>query len=259
MKRKKVLYAALIAASILFLYGIGKVSYRVYHKFTTLSNEVAGLYETQVMNNVTKIDTLPHHVLCLGNSITRHLPKKDIGWYSDWGMAASSIEKDYCHQLLNMLKAKNIASTVSPLNISFWERNLECDIDSLIKDSLQGKDIVVIRLGENVENTDLFRTRILDLINACKKQTQNIIITGCFWENSEKETCLIRAAYINRLKYVPLYWISRNHKDEAYPKKNEKIKDLKGGTYTLYEKDVLAHPGDEGMRMIAESIFNAMQ
>jgi hypothetical protein len=36
-------------------------------------------------------------VLYVGNSITRHGPKPDIGWTNDCGMAASSIEKDYVH------------------------------------------------------------------------------------------------------------------------------------------------------------------
>ena len=259
MKTKRILYVVLIATSVLLLYGVGKVSYHVYHKFATLNKEVSGLYETLIMTDTARIDTLPHHVLCLGNSITRHFPKKDIGWYSDWGMAASSIEKDYCHQLQDMLKSRNSSSTVTPLNIAVWEQNLECSIDSLIKESLQGKDIIVIRLGENVEDKDLFRTRILDLVDACKKQTQNIIITGCFWEDGDKEMSLIHAAHINRLKYVPLYWISRNYKDEAYPKSTDKIKNMEGGDYTLNDKGVLNHPGDEGMRMIAESIFNALQ
>ena len=38
-------------------------------------------------------------VLFLGNSITRHGPKADIGWTRDWGMAATSEDKDYVHLL----------------------------------------------------------------------------------------------------------------------------------------------------------------
>ena len=45
-------------------------------------------------------------ILFVGNSITRHGPKAEIGWYHDFGMAASDISKDYVHLVLNELSAK---------------------------------------------------------------------------------------------------------------------------------------------------------
>ena len=36
-------------------------------------------------------------VLFVGNSITKHAPKEEIGWFGDWGMAASEAENDYAH------------------------------------------------------------------------------------------------------------------------------------------------------------------
>ena len=269
MNKKKLLLALVcIMVFSFFCYGVVKV----YNKFTLLSEEVtvlsrevvslnkevAGQYEAYVMNNKSAIDTFPHHVLCLGNSITCHSPKEDVGWYSDWGMAASCIEKDYCHQLEKMLKAKNDKSTVTPLNISNWESNLGCDIDSLIGKELQDKDIVIIRLGENVQDIDLFRSKIVELAKYCKLHTPNVVVTGCFWENADKEECLIRAAYLNHLKYIPLFWITRGHKDVAYPKPSDKITDLNCGTYTLTHDGVLKHPGDEGMKIIADCIYNCL-
>ena len=43
-------------------------------------------------------------VLFIGNSITRHEPKPEIGWDNDWGMAASCRENDYVHVAVRFLE-----------------------------------------------------------------------------------------------------------------------------------------------------------
>lgn len=69
-----------------------------------------------------------YNVLCLGNSITRHEYAESVEWYSDWGMAASKAENDYCHVLESLLNEKYPGSTVTPLNIAAWERSLSGQI-----------------------------------------------------------------------------------------------------------------------------------
>ena len=44
-------------------------------------------------------------VLFVGNSITRHGPRPEIGWTNDWGMAASARDKDYVHLLQKKIAA----------------------------------------------------------------------------------------------------------------------------------------------------------
>ena len=51
-------------------------------------NTVKG--ENQVSQHVTfegNLDGSPR-IMFVGNSVTRHATKEDIGWYGDWGMAA---------------------------------------------------------------------------------------------------------------------------------------------------------------------------
>ena len=64
-----------------------------------------------------------YRVLVLGNSITRHGPKDDIGWYGDWGMAASSADRDFVHRLFDMLteSGKNVYMRIR--QGAHWECN----------------------------------------------------------------------------------------------------------------------------------------
>ena len=44
-------------------------------------------------------------VLFVGNSITLHGPRPQIGWTNNWGMAASARDKDYVHLLQKKIAA----------------------------------------------------------------------------------------------------------------------------------------------------------
>lgn len=40
-------------------------------------------------------------IMFIGNSVTLHGPSESIGWYGNWGMAASSLDKDYVYVFIN--------------------------------------------------------------------------------------------------------------------------------------------------------------
>ncbi|RZM14589.1 MAG: SGNH/GDSL hydrolase family protein, partial [Pedobacter sp.] len=65
-----------------------------------------------------EVENSKRTVLVLGNSMTIHAPSVELGWYGNWGMAASSKDKDYVHILETKLQMP-----VVPVNISAWERN----------------------------------------------------------------------------------------------------------------------------------------
>ena len=62
-------------------------------------------------------------VLILGNSITRHPKVPAIGWNAEWGMAASSPDKDYVHLLEANFKKSDASTKVTAVNISAFEHN----------------------------------------------------------------------------------------------------------------------------------------
>ena len=92
-------------------------------------------------------------ILFLGNSITLHGPNADIGWTGNWGMAASSEDKDYVHLVTSSL-AQHIGARpqIMVRNIADFERNYATyDVDQKMRDLFAfDPDLVILAIGENV-------------------------------------------------------------------------------------------------------------
>lgn len=207
--------------------------------------------------NPKKLDNCEHHILCLGNSITHHPIKEEIGWRSSHGMAASCPEKDFCHLLEKKIQQKNPFSSITGVNIAEWETNFRIPLNSLIGGLVEGKDIIIIRLGENVRDTKHFYLALCHLINYCKSHVKRVVLCGCVWKNNLKELSIIKAARKCGVEYVPLDWIMSQH-PETYPKVGDLMYDTNGNTYEIETPFITTHPNDLGMKMIADAIYNIL-
>lgn len=258
MKKKLIIiFSALLLVS--FVYVGGKIYQKCKYVLTVISDYKTMISSSQLLiteqNRAFDIQK-PLKVVCLGNSITKHGYLPEVEWYSDWGMAASKEENDYCHVLQKRLQQYNSESYVTPLNIAYFERNPECNIDSLLDNVCENADIIIIRLGENVQDVEAFKNNIQRLIDKCISYTPHILITGNFWINGNIEKVLINTAYDNMLKFIPLSWIGKIR--DAYPQKGDTIYNIEGKPYIITKDFILTHPNDEGMKSIANSIFNAI-
>ena len=201
--------------------------------------------ERKVMQRKYTLDSQAHHVLCIGNSITIHPPYEPIGWPYNHGMAASAPQNDYCHVLESRLKELNSQSTVTPVNIAVWEQNFALDLDELLRDVCKGKDIIVIRLGENVRDEEGFENALNQLVTYCLQYTEKIVLTGQFWHNEIKEKAVIKCANKHALTYVPIGWIWELYREKSTPK---------DGVNPFVQE----HPNDYGMNLIAQTIYHAL-
>ena len=202
-------------------------------------------------------DNLPHKVLCLGNSITRHTPYDPVNWYSDHGMAASKPENDYCHVLQTLMRQHNSETTVTPLNIADWERDFSLNLENKLKAYCKDKDIIVIRLGENVpaEKENEFSAALSRLIEYCRQYTEHIILTGEYWPSEVKEKAVTDNAARYGLPYVRIDWIWEEHREECSPKEGDTLYDKNGDPYQIVGDFILTHPNDKGMEYIAKAIY----
>ena len=110
-------------------------------------NQVDGALPYYTVKNGGKM-----RILFVGNSITWHKPAPSIGWHGDWGMAASSLDKDYVHVLVSLLEQKHGRVDYCVAQLSAWERAYT-DLSlleplSAVRDF--APDVIVIRLTENM-------------------------------------------------------------------------------------------------------------
>lgn len=184
----------------------------------------------------------PVRVLVVGNSITRHAPKADIGWNHDFGMAASRAENDYVHLIKDRLGE---GALVGVRQCAEWERNFDAeDILSAFRSCAEfGADAVVFRLGENVRR-DIdereFSAALRAFVSYINPKGGAVIYTTCFWHNERVDACIRAAAEKDGGRLAELGDLGEADENKAL------------GLFA--HEGVANHPGDLGMRRIADRI-----
>lgn len=192
-------------------------------------------------------------VLFVGNSITKHAPKEEIGWFGDWGMAASEAENDYAHIIASSLSDEYGEICWCIAQVAEWERNYT---DSTVLSHLYQSardfeaEIVIVRLGENVERKDFdysaFKQSFKHLITffaVCP--SAKVVVTSLFWQSEEVDTILRQTALEMGCLFVPIGDLGQMYEMKAL------------GLFS--HEGVAMHPNDLGMQKIAERIINELK
>ena len=196
-------------------------------------------------------------VLFLGNSITLHGPAPAIGWSGNWGMAASAEEKDYVHLVLKAIaKAAGQDPKSTVVNIADFERQFETyDVAVRLKRELAFRaDLVIVAIGENVpaltsENAQkAFQASVVRLL---KKFQENghpvIVVRSCFWPEPTKDVRLQAACRAVGGIFVDAGPLGKDPANQARAERK------------FSHDGVAGHPGDKGMRALADAILNALR
>ena len=191
-------------------------------------------------------------VLIYGNSIALHRPAENIGWKGNWGMAASSREKDFAHLVIEGLEKKRGARADFRIrNLALLERNYRIDIkefDEILSDIKYAPDYVVIAIGENVPHLNAgdvedYTKMLTSLANAFTNSPKRprVVMRSPFWRNAVKNACTEKAAKASGAEYVDAGDLGEKDENKAI------------GLFS--HEGVAAHPGDIGMRRLADLIL----
>jgi len=195
-------------------------------------------------------------LLFVGNSITLHGPSEAVGWTGNWGMAASAAEKDYVHLVVDAVaKRRGSRPEFKVANVAEFERDFEkYDPAAKLKDQLAFEaDTVIVAIGENVpalktdEAKAKFKESTVRLLTLLKGEGTTLYVRSCFWADVTKDALLKEACEKARGVFVD---ISALDKDKANFARAER---------EIAHAGVARHPGDKGMRAIADALIAAME
>ncbi len=191
-------------------------------------------------------------VLFLGNSITLHGRKPEIGWLGEWGMAASSPEHDYVHLLMKRIRVRDPDAAFCICQAANWERSYKNGVETY-ESYEQARnfraDLIVIRLVENCPQEGFepksFCKELKAFVSYLDKEgTAKVLVTTGFWRHPADEALL---AYARANNYPCVELGDLGEQDEMK-------------AIGLFEHtDVANHPGDLGMQKIAERIIETLQ
>jgi hypothetical protein len=196
-------------------------------------------------------------LLVIGNSLALHTPYQAIGWSGNWGMAASDADHDYAHVLQKLLQSKQntsvdlIVKNKAKYERSFWQPD-ESDITADIKPEISQADIIVIQLSDNVSESDYTTydfpkqyANLIKTVSSASKSSAKLVCVGPWWGNAKKEAAIKDACQqVKNSKYVKISDIGQAPLSKASAERS------------IENKGVASHPGDQGMKKIAERIYS---
>ncbi|MBO5069329.1 MAG: SGNH/GDSL hydrolase family protein, partial [Roseburia sp.] len=188
-------------------------------------------------------------VLFVGNSITRHGIAQDIGWHNDWGMAASSKDKDYVHRLIAKMDNVQNDAAYCICQVAAWERGYKEGMEKFYEVYRSAHDfdadIIILRFIENCSfdgwDPEIFKSELEKLLAYLNPSgNAKAVITTGFWHHCGDET--IRE-------------FAREH-DMPLAELGDlgEMDEMKAVGFFEHE-GVANHPGDLGMEKIAERIW----
>jgi len=187
-------------------------------------------------------------ILIIGNSLTRHGPStKKLGWTHDFGMAATKEENDYVHQLYS-----KICAVQEPAG-----RKPELKVMSMIATNIKtppeavqyAADYIVLQMGDNLPaakaTKENFVEPYIQLVNALKKARPDamIFITSLWGGEAKRNDFVQEVCSATGSTFVDLRPIAKDPKNRA-------------ASENVYQNPgVRWHPGDRGMKAIADTIW----
>jgi hypothetical protein len=203
---------------------------------------------------VSYIPVMPNNVLFVGNSLL-------LG-FGSFGMCAKNSSHDYYHYVTeyikqnkslisNKLSGVNFEDSTSIDNVNSW---MNATLKPQLNNNLQ---LVIIQLGDNVntpEKIATFKTSCKSLLKYIRTKCPNARVcwVGEWYSTTEKQKIINDSCNKLQCQFID---ISDLNIEENRSYIGAKIDKGDGNIYTVENSGIASHPGNKGMRLIANRIL----
>lgn len=209
---------------------------------------------------LSAVSTIPTNVQIFGNSLT--------SYYKDGfpALGATDQDHDWYHYVTDYIKSANSSAVIGPRrNIAPWEQNTNRDeqFNTLIRPNLSADtDLVILQLGDNVNNDALHANFANDVMNLFKNikaiaPKAKIYFVGmwfCSWQDMIDSARAACSKYDGT--FVDITDLANNSDNKAHIGEVVTLPD--GTTKTLTSEGEANHPGNEGYKKIADRLIDSL-
>lgn len=202
-------------------------------------------------------------VLLLGNSLLLGF-STDGSHGAPFGCTASDSKHDWAYLLTEKLKVKSPSVTVKKLHdAKFEQAESDSASESYISNEFaaadKNNDLVIVQIGDNV-NTELrratFKNNFSKLIRAIRTNnpTADIVVAGAWFNNANIQGWLQSQASHLNYTFVPLSDLCTSANMATV---GDTVTFNDGVQMQVYEA-IRTHPGNKGMKAIANRIYDSL-
>lgn len=259
----RVIARILLVSILIGCCGVGFLGYKLYiheNKQTSQIYDLMGQVSylenklnqtTNYYNFETEYKADAFNYFAIGNSLTL---------ITSWGRGICSTEpdNDYFNLVRKSLENRYGKVVAYPYNFSPWERLSNRDkafdlIESYLSPEL---DLVTVQLGENATDITTYEQDLESLVNYVKEKAPDatILIIGDWW-STEKNEMRKEAAKNTGALFADL---SNAIGDSSYQSQTGLTCYLIDGSTIEVSEEASTHPGDKGMKYIADQIEAAL-
>lgn len=187
-------------------------------------------------------------VLYVGNSITKHSPKPEIGWTNNCGMAASSIENDYVHLIQAKIKEIQPDAAFSILQVANYEREFYTrNPENYYMGAKEFKpDVIIMFFGANVNREYDTAENPPKTFGQAYEDLRNFLVDG-------------RDALVIHSQGFYIRPVLDAEKQKVAEKYNEAFVNLEDMRVLEETHGQFNHPNDYGMKIIADRFWTEIE